>query len=205
MKLSVFGATGGTGREVVEQALAVGTDVTVLVRDSARLSDKAKGANILIGDVLDLHSVEAALNGVDAVVVSLGSRSDSPENTVSEGTKNIITAMQSLGIKRLVVVTSLGIGDSKNQVPFVFKMVMKTVMRKIMEDKELQEKFVRESGLDWVILRPGELRGGPQSGQYTFGTDRSIMAKAITRADLAEFALVQCVDDRFLQKAVAIT
>jgi uncharacterized protein YbjT (DUF2867 family) len=157
MKLSVFGATGGTGREIVEQALAVGTDVTVLVRDSARLSDKAKGANILIGDVLDPHSVESALHGVDAVVVSLGGRSDSPENTVSEGTKNIVAAMQSLGIKRLVVITSLGLGDSKNQVPFAFKMVMKTVMRKIMGDKELQEKFVRESGLDWVILRPGEL------------------------------------------------
>ena len=205
MKISVFGATGGTGREIVEQALAIGTEVTILVRDPARLSDKVRGANIVIGNVLDPRKVQEALGGADAVVVSLGNRSDSPENTVSEGTKNIITAMQTLGIKRLVVVTSLGVGDSKNQVPFVFKIVMKTVMRKVMEDKEQQEKLVRESELDWVILRPGELIDGPRTGQYAFGTDQSIMAEAISRADLAEFTLKQCVDDQFLQKAVAIT
>ena len=102
MKISVFGATGGTGREIIEQALAVGTDITVLVRDPARLSDKVGGVYIVTGDVLDPRKVQEALGGADAVVVSLGNRSDSPENTVSEGTKNIIMAMQK-GPDRILV------------------------------------------------------------------------------------------------------
>ena len=74
-----------------------------------------------------------------------------------------------------------------------------------MEDREKQEKLIRESELDWVIIRPGELRDGPRTGQYAFGTGKSIMAKAVSRADLVEFALRQCVDNQFLRNAVAIT
>lgn len=145
MKIAVFGATGGTGRKIVEQALDRGDQVTVLVRNPARLSAKAKQAKIITGDVLDLQNVQATILGADAVAVSLGSRSDSPEYTVSQGTKNIITAMKAQNVQRLVVVTTLGLGESKNQVPTAFKFVMKTVMRKIIADKERQESFVREA------------------------------------------------------------
>jgi len=205
MRIAVFGATGGTGKEIVVQALAMGYDVSALVRDPNRLSPEAKDINTVVGDVLDPDKVNQTLRDADAVVVSLGNRSDSPENTVSSGTKHIIDAMGDQGVKRLVVITSLGVGDSKDQVPIAFKLVMKTVMRKIMADKELQEKYVQDSGLDWVILRPGELRDGPKTGEYNAGTGREIMAKAISRADLASFALKQLIDDDFLGKAVGVT
>lgn len=205
MKIAVFGATGDTGRNIVEQALAAEHQITVLVRDPARLSDASKKAKIIVGDVLDPLTVQETISGADAVAVSLGSRGDSPENTVSEGTKNIITAMKRHHVKRLVVVTSLGLGDSKNQVPRAFKLVMKTVMRKTMADKELQEIFVQGSGLDWVIVRPGELTNEPPSGEYTFGTDASIMAGKISRADVADFVLRNLSDDQFLGQAVAIS
>ncbi len=205
MKIAVFGATGGTGLNIVDQALAAGHEVQALVRNPARLSAAAQAPHIIVGDVLDPKKVAATVQGVAAVVVSLGSRSDSPENTVSAGTQNIITAMQATGIKRLVVITSLGVGDSKNQVPLAFRLVMKTVMRKRMIDKERQEHFVRESGLDWIILRPGELRDTPATGEYTYGTDQTIRAQAISRADLAAFAIQQFTQDEFLHQAVAIT
>lgn len=205
MKIAVFGATGDTGRNIVEQALAAEHQITVLVRDPARLSDASKKAKIIVGDVLDPLKVQETISGADAVAVSLGSRGDSPENTVSEGTKNIITAMKRHHVKRLVVVTSLGLGDSKNQVPRAFKLVMKTVMRKIMADKERQEIFVQGSGLDWVIVRPGELTNEPPSGEYTFGIDSSIMAGKVSRADVADFVLRNLSDDQFLGQAVAIS
>lgn len=205
MKIAVFGATGGTGKEILSQALEMGYEVSALVREPSRLSPGAKGINTVVGDVLDPDKVSETLRGTDAVLVSLGNRGDSPENTVSAGTKNIINAMGDHGLKRLVVITSLGVGDSKDQVPLAFKLVMKTVMRKIMADKELQETYVQGSGLDWVILRPGELRDGPKTGEFNFGTGSEIMAKAISRADLASFALKQLVDDNFLGKAVAVT
>jgi putative NADH-flavin reductase len=206
MKIAVFGGTGGTGQEIVAQSLAKGYHVSVLVRDPGRLSDQfAAQLYVTVGDVLDFEKVEKTVWEVDAVVVSLGTRPDSPENIVSEGTKNIIQAMQEQGVKRLVVVTSLGVGDSKNQVPFAFKMIMKTALRKVMADKERQENLVRESDLDWVIVRPGGLTDGPRKGEYAFGIEPSIVAGSISRADLAEFVLKQVVENQFLRKAVAVT
>ncbi len=205
MKIAVFGATGGTGRNIVEQLLAAGDQVTALVRDPARLSEGSKQATIIVGDVLDPEKVQETIAGAEAIAVSLGGRADSPKNTVSEGTHIIIMAMKALDVKRLVVVTSLGVGDSKNQVPMAFKVVMKTVMRKIMADKERQEAFVQNCGLDWVIVRPGELSNDPPSGEYKFGTDPSIMAGKVSRADVAEFVLRNLSDDQFLGQAVAIT
>ena len=169
------------------------------------MSASAKQVDIIVGDVLNAQQVAETISGADAVVVSLGSRSDSPENTVSQGTKNIIACMQESGVKRLVVVTSLGVGDSKDQVPMAFKLVMKTVMRKIMADKDVQEQYVQDSGLDWVIIRPGGLSDDPASGAYIFGTDPSIMAGRVSRADVAAFVLQNLSDDQFLGQAVAIT
>ena len=205
MRIAVFGGTGGTGRQVIEQALEAGHQVAALVRDPNRLSAPAKQADIIVGDVLNPQQVAETISGAEAVVVSLGSRSDSPDNTVSQGTKNIIACMQESGVKRLVVVTSLGVGDSKDQVPMAFKLVIKTVMRKIMADKDLQEQYVQESGLDWVIVRPGGLSDDPASGAYIFGTDPTIMAGRVSRADVAAFVLQNLSDDQFLGQAVAIT
>jgi putative NADH-flavin reductase len=205
VRIAIFGGTGGTGCQIIEQALETGHHVSVLVRDPSRLSKASKSATIIVGDVLDYDKVQETISGADAVAVSLGSRSNSPENTVSEGTKNIIMAMKANGLKRLVVITSLGVGDSRNQVPLAFLLVMKTVMRKIIADKERQEQFVRTSGLDWVIVRPGELSDEPPSGDYTCGIDPKIMAGKVSRADVAEFVLRNLENDEFLYQAVAIT
>lgn len=153
MKLAVFGATGGTGREIVAQALDAGHEVTVLVRDPARLSVKHNKLYLVIGDVLNLEKVEEALAGSEAVCCSLGNTANNPDFVVSDGTQNIIEVMKKQAIRRLVVVSALGVGDTRDRVSLSFKMLMKTVLRKAYEDKERQEQFVRESDLDWVIVR----------------------------------------------------
>lgn len=204
MKLAVFGATGGTGKEIVAQALDAGHEVTVLVRDPARLSINHDKLYLVIGDVLNPDKVEETLAGSEAVCCSLGNTANNPDFVVSDGTQNIIHCMKKQEIKRLVVVTALGVGDTRERVSLSFKMLMKTVLRKAYEDKERQEQFVRESGLDWIIVRPGGLTNGPATGEYEFGLDPAIGGGQVSRADVAAFVLQQLADDTFLHQTPAI-
>ncbi len=206
MKIAVFGATGGTGNQVVKQALAAGHQVTALARDPGKLDTTDPNLTVVAGSVLDAAPVQQALQGTDAVVVSLGNTANNPDYIVSQGTQVILDAMQALGQpQRIVVVSSLGVGESKDQVPFAFKMLMKTALRKPMEDKERQEALVKSSGLDWIIVRPGGLTNGPATGQYKSGLDPKIGAGQVARADVAAFVLQQVTDDTYLHKAPAIS
>jgi putative NADH-flavin reductase len=204
MKIAVFGATGGTGREIVTQALDAGHEVTVLVRDSSKLSVDNDKLYLVIGDVLNPEKVEETLAGSEAVCCSLGNTANNPDFVVSDGTHNIIDGMKKQEIKRLVVVSAIGVGDSRERVSRSFKMLMKTVLRKAYEDKERQEQLVRESGLDWIIVRPGGLTNGPATGEYAFGLDPSIGGGQVARADVAAFVLKQLTDDTFLHQTPAI-
>jgi putative NADH-flavin reductase len=124
---------------------------------------------------------------------------------VSTGTQHIVEAMAQQGIRRLIVVTSLGVGDSKDQTPFFFKILARTLLRKAMQDKERQEEIVKASGLEWTIVRPGGLTDGPKTGAYTYGLDPRLKARQLSRADLAEFVLKQASDNQFVGKTPAIT
>jgi len=206
MKIAVFGATGGTGYQVVEQALRAGNQLVALVRNPSRFGLASPDLTVVQGNVLDAARVEETLAGADAVVVSLGNTANNPDHIVSQGTQVIVEAMQKLGRPtRIVVVSSLGVGESKDQVPFAFKMLMKTALKKPMEDKERQEALVKASGLDWTIVRPGGLTDGPATGSYKSGLDPRITAGQVTRADVAAFVLQQLTNDTYLRKAPAIT
>jgi uncharacterized protein YbjT (DUF2867 family) len=206
MRIAVFGATGGTGREVVKQALAAGHQVTALARDPSRLVGSDPNLTVVAGSVLEAAPVQQALQGTDAAIVSLGNTANNPDYVVSQGTQVILDAIGQLGgPQRMVVVSSIGVGDSKDQVPFAFKMLMKTVLRRAMEDKERQEALVKASGLDWTIVRPGGLTDGPATGQYRAGLEPTISAGQVARADVAAFVLQQLTDDAYLRQTPAIT
>lgn len=206
MRIAVFGATGGTGRQVVQQAIAAGDQVVALVRDPAKLPIENANLSLVAGNVLDVAKVEETLQDVDAVVVSLGNTDNNPDYVVSQGTQVIVDAMTRLGQpKRIVVVSSLGVGDSKDQVSFAFKMLMKSVLRKPMEDKERQEALIKASALDWTIVRPGGLTDGPATGSYKSGLDPEIGAGQVSRADVAAFVLQQLTDSIYLHKTPAIS
>ncbi len=205
MKIALFGITGGTGLQFGQQALAAGHQITALVRDPARLTLAHEKLHVIAGNVLDPEAVLATVRGADAVVCSLGNTANNPEGVVTAGTQQIIAAMKQAGVRRLLVVTSLGVGDSADQVPLAFKLIMKTALRKVIADKETQETAVRHSGLDWTIIRPGGLTDGPLTGQYQAGTEKSIRAGRIARADVAHFILAVLEQSLFVGQAPAIS
>ena len=141
MKLLVFGATGGTGREIVAQALDQGHVVTAFVRNPAALTTKHERLKLAQGDVLEYPSVEAAVPGQDAVLSALGVRKLRKNTILSDGTKNLIRAMEQHGVKRFVCESSLGVGDSQGQLGWVFNLfIIPLFLRNIFRDKEVQEQ-----------------------------------------------------------------
>jgi putative NADH-flavin reductase len=208
MKLLVFGATGGTGREIVAQALDQGHVVTAFVRNPAALTTKHERLKLAQGDVLDYASVQAAVPGQDAVLSALGVRKLRKNTVLSDGTKNLLRAMEQHGVKRFVCESSLGVGDSKGQLGWVFNLfIIPLLLRNIFRDKEVQEQYIKQSNLDWIIVRPAALTNGPRTGVYRSGfstTERTIKGK-ISRADVADFMLKQLTDDTYLRQTPGLS
>ncbi len=206
MKLLVFGATGGTGQAVVTQGLAQGHEITAYVRNSAGLAGR-DGLTVVQGQLTDAAAVGAAVARHDAVLSALGGRGDQTV-PVSEGTKVIVAAMQDAGVRRLVYVTSFGVGDSLEQMGWFARQVVAGMMlKKVLAEKEYEEQAIMQSRLDWTILRPGSLEDGPRTGVYRCITDskEKVGRPRIARADVADFMLKSLVDDRFVGRAVALT
>src|SRR3954464_12523989 len=162
-KILVLGATGGTGRLIVSQALARGHQVTALVRSPAKASD-LKGARLVVGDVSDEKVVREALKGQDAVVSALGTPA-SPFREVtllSTATRALVNAMKAEHVARLVCITGMGAGDSAGHGGFLFdNVIFPLLLKKVYADKNRQEAIVRDSGLDWILVRPSVLNDKP--------------------------------------------
>jgi putative NADH-flavin reductase len=208
MKLLVFGSTGGTGRELIIQALDQDHSVTAYARDPAKIEDlQHSRLTVVRGDVLDGAAVKSVVAGHEGILVTIGA---GPKRTVlrEKGTRNIVEAMQSTGVKRLICQSSLGVGDSRANLPLFTKyIIVGLFLRHAFADHELQEAVVRESSLDWTIVRPPHLKDGPRTGVYLHGfstTDRQIKGW-ISRADVADFMLKQLVDDTYLHQAPGVS
>ena len=208
MKLLVFGATGGTGRELVKQALDAGHLVSAYVRDPAKITNlQHERLRVDNGDVLNSAAVKSAVARQDAILSTIGAGAG--RTTVrEEGTRNIVESMQETGVKRLVSLSSLGVGDSRSNLGFFTKYIIVAIfLRHAFADHERQEAVVRQSSLDWTIVRPPQLRDGPRTGVYRHGfpsTDRRIKGW-ISRADVADFMLSQLDDDRYLRKTPGVS
>ncbi|MBN2292651.1 MAG: SDR family oxidoreductase [Pirellulales bacterium] len=207
MKLLVFGATGGTGRELVKQALDAGHFVSAYVRDPAKIKDLHERLRVDSGDVLDSAAVSNSVAGQDAIFSTIGAGA-SRSTLREEGTRNIVEFMQETGVKRLVSLSSLGVGDSRSNLPFFTKYIIVAIfLRHAFADHERQEAVIKQSSLDWTIVRPPHLKDGPRMGVYRHGfssTDRRIKGW-ISRADVAEFMLSQLEDDRYLHKTPGVS
>jgi putative NADH-flavin reductase len=162
----IFGATGNTGRQLVAAALERGMHVTAFVRDPQKLQLSHEHLNIVQGDILDTASLDAALSeGCDAAISALGVFSRKPSTELSVGTVNIIKALNKYSIKRFVVISSLGVHDSRGQGNFAARIWQRFVIPKMLEDKERQEQAIRDSDLDWTVFRPCRLIDEPTSRQ----------------------------------------
>jgi len=208
MKLLIIGATGGTGQQLIKQALEAGHSATALVRHPSRLKAAHERLTVMQGNVLDYDSVEKAVTGQDAVFSALGHKRWFIQTRIlSDGTRNVIRAMEKLGIRRFVCETSLGIGDTKGKMGLYYTLfVIPFLTYFYFKDKEEQERLIRESSLDWVIVRPGQLTNGRKRGIYRHGFDigNPITTVHISRADVADFMLKQLTDNTYLRKTPSL-
>jgi putative NADH-flavin reductase len=205
MKLAVFGATGKTGLEIVKQALDQGHKVTAFVRDAARLTIEDEHLTFVTGDVFDPVSVAQAIQEQDAVICSLGTNELGKTTVRSEGTANIIKALKENHVNRLVVITAMGVGESWSTLSLVNKLFFATLLRNTRQDHEKQEVLVKESDLDWTIIRPSGLTDDPLTESYAIGENIQTNTSQIARADVAHAIIKELQDNTFVHKAVTIT
>jgi putative NADH-flavin reductase len=207
MNLMIVGATGGTGQQLVTQALERGHQVTALVRRPPR-AEPRPGLTLVVGDVLDPCSLERAMPGQEAVLSALGhKRWFGPNQILSEGTRNLIAAMGRYGVQRLICETALGISDAWWQMGLYYTLFVRPVILPFyFRDKARQEAVIRASDLAWTIVRPGMLTNGPQRGQYRHGSrvGHWLWTVRISRADVAAFMLDQLTDRRYVRAAVGV-
>lgn len=208
MRILVVGATGGTGRELVRQGLERGYRVRAFVRDPKRLRIAGDRLEIVRGDVLDADSLTAAVEGCDAVLSALGhKRWLFPTRILSDGTRHVVEAMRRHGVRRFVCETALGIGDAWWRLGLWYTLFVRPVILPFyFHDKVRQERIVRASGLDWVLVRPGVLTNGRRGGGVRAGerVGHWLWSVRVARADVAAFMLDQLVDDTFLRRAPGI-
>jgi putative NADH-flavin reductase len=202
MKIVIFGATGGTGKALVGQALAQGHEVTALVRNPTKLTTKHKKLSIVQGDVFHPEQAEKAIAGNDAVLSALGVSRGAQPTVCSEGTRNIISAMKKHGVKRLVIESAYGAGDTRKG---FYGRLLWIIIRARIADKERMEQLTQNSNLDWVIVRPVALTNGPRTGKYRVGSDLPVsLWPTISRADTADWMLTQATDNTYVHKILTI-
>ena len=244
MKLLVFGASGGTGRRLVDQALQEGHVVTAFARDPAKIRRTHANLHVVRGDILNRESVDAAMAGQDGVLSALGTSAPiriivpiiiacqvilrvvalswpaalfvevgvpllailllTRRTTVlSDGTRNILAAMDRHHVKRFVCESSLGVGDSKWKMGVIHNLIaIPLFLRSVFADKEDQEQIIAKSTLDWVIVRPAALTNGAQRNVYRVGSDVGswFVPSRISRSDVAAFMLMQLTGGAYLRQ-----
>jgi putative NADH-flavin reductase len=205
MKLTIFAATGGIGRQVLEQAVAAGHDVTAVVRNPKKLSGEA--VRIVTADLAaaDPTELRSAVEGADAVISGLGPRSRAEAGVAARGTRAIVRAMQATGVRRIVVVSAAPIGTVPSPgrprppkddpgdgffMRHLFSHVAKTAFRANYADLAVMEDILRDSGLDWTVVRPPRLTDKPSTGTYRTAYGHNVRGGwFIPRADVAHLML----------------
>ncbi|MBI3005989.1 MAG: SDR family oxidoreductase [Ignavibacteriales bacterium] len=208
MNLLIIGASGGTGRELVKQALEYSHNVTAFVRNPEKIRLQHANLTVAKGNVLDPDSVDSAVMGQDAVLSALGHKKWFIKTTIlSEGTRNIVSAMEKHGVKRFICETTLGIGDTRGRLGLYYTLfVIPVITYFYFKDKEKQEHIIAESSLDWTIVRPGQLTNGRKKDVYRHGESIGswIFTVHVSRADVAGFMLKQLTDNSSVHRSPAI-
>ena len=207
MNLLIFGASGATGHELVNQSLLKGYSVTAFVRDPSRLKIDHEKLKVFKGDITDQSDLANAIRGQNVVLSALGSSSPFRFDPVLvEGVGKIIRAMEDLKVVRFIYLSFIGVSDSRVNGGFVIRHIAPKLLKNEIAGHEAREKMIRNSELNWTIIHAPTLTNGKKNGTYRTGENLSSNSFLVTmsRADVADFMLSQCVDSTFNRKAVRI-
>jgi len=210
MNITLFGSTGSVGKHVIEQALQIGHTITAFTRDPSKLTQQHLRLLPFQGDIHDQSAVNRAVHSQDAIICALGMPLLNKDKLRSKGTKNIINAMNAAEVTRLICLSSMGTADSHQLLPAKYKyLIAPLLMRRLFADHALQEQCIRQSNLDWTIIRPGSFtKDTPtQASTYRHGftsADKKSQAQ-ISRPHVAEFLLKQLTDNTYLHKSPSIS
>ena len=211
MNLTVFGATGGVGRQVVTHALDASHHVTAYVRNPSKLTVAHRNLTVTAGELTDRDAVQRAVRGADAVVSALGPSLDRKATGMPlvEGTRMIVDAMRTEGVERYIGIATPSLRDSRDKtsllgrlVPFMGRTFLSRAYRELLDMSHL----VTDSELDWTIARFTRPTNGARTGTIRAGfLGRDKIRASITRADIATFLIAQIADSRFHRTAPAIS
>ncbi len=209
MKLLIIGGTGGTGHQLISQALEQGHSLTAFVRNPQKLNIVHQNLTVVKGNILDFEKVQEVVKGQDTVISALGHKKFFIKTTIlSRGTTNIVNAMEKHNVYRLICITSLGINDSRFKLGLYYTLfVIPFIIFFYFIDKAKQENIIRSSKLNWTIVRPGQLTNGKKRSTYKHGVNvgNYLLTKMISRSDVAHFILSQLSGSTYLHKAPGVT
>jgi len=207
--IMVFGASGGTGLEVVEQALETGLQVTVVLRHPDAFPIRHENLRIIKGDVLQPQTFENAFFGIDAVVSCLGTRNRESTTVYSEGVTNIITAMQKLNLDRIICLSAGAVVVPPNA-SFIMKFIIKNILQRLFKysyaDMLKMETYLINSATNWTVIRPPRLLNGDKTGKYRTVINGFLTGmSSLTRSDLAHYILHHLDDEKTYKSKVEIS
>lgn len=198
MKLAIFGATGRTGRPLVQQALEAGHEVVALARRPEALPIQHERLTVIQGDAMNVADVEKTVQGADAVISVLGHSKDTPREMQAVALRHIVAAMKKYGVRRLVDLTGAGVRTPEDRPKLVDRLMvalLKAISGAVLQDGINHVAVIRESGLEWVVVRVPRLMDGPRTGTYRVGWVGVNSGTRINRADVADFLLKQATTD----------
>jgi len=215
MRIALFGATGGTGRAVIDRALQAGHRVKALARQADKLEPR-DGLTVLQGDAMVAEDVARALADTDAVVVALGNsqnafallfgaRRTTPRDICEAGTRNILAALGDGEDRSVVVVSAFGVGATRDKLPLMFKLFYRLVLREQIADKERQEALLRASNANYVVIQPVALTDKPASGKWTATLDGTLAGSEVSRHDLAAVILSELTAKTNTRKTISLS
>jgi putative NADH-flavin reductase len=203
MKIVIFGASGKTGILTVYQALEKGYQVTAFARNPASVTIQHKNITVIQGDILEYDKVKQAVEGQDAVIGTLGVESKKRSTVLSDGTANIIRAMEECGVNRFICMSSAGVLGNDGGF-FADWILIPLFLKEVFRDKKRQLEVIRSSKVDWVVVRPVGLTDAPKTGRYRIRPGKPGSA-SIPRADVADFMLKLLTDKQYDRTLPAIS
>jgi putative NADH-flavin reductase len=203
----VLGPSGGTGQQVVAQALEAGHRVTAIARAQSKISLQHPNLHLVIGSVTDDGATLAdAMRGQEAVISALGrGGSLKSDGLIQRSVPAILSAMHTSGVRRLIFTSAIGVGDAIREAPFFSRMMTRFLLKDLYVDKAIGEDLIRRSDVDWTIVQPAQLTNGPLTRRYRAGEALKFRGMPrISRADVAHFLLSQLDDTSYIRKVARL-